>query len=257
MKKSLFIYTMFAFTVGMGFLTACGNTNNNSSGVNSTLPTCVGGNCFYNYGTAAQYATNTTVGFRSQTQSGYTNNVGYGYQQQAGAMQVQSSFVNILRDAMGVCDRNTYSGGMSACSSWLGGQHSVSFGMNSTSSTGVQLTIKSNYVMNPNYNYYYSLPSVQNMALNFLGIPTAQNPQGTYNPLILNGNIWPVNNSQGFEIRAYGPTGSFAYNKLFQLQVPTGKVQDGSVQYILFFNGAQAASGSMTNCGSSSCAMGY
>ena len=274
MKKSLYITTLYGLIFGFGLLTACGNNNGgNTPAVNSTLPTCVSGNCFYNYGTPAQYGVNSTIGFRAESQSaynmpygGYQPYGGYnvypqGYQQQAGSMQVQQGYINVLREAMGVCDRAAavggYSGGQAGCSSWMGGQHSISFGMNSTSSTGVQLTIKSNYQSSGMMNYFYSIPSLGNIALNILGFPAGQNNTGYYNPLILNGTISPVNNSQGFEIRAYGPTGSVGYNKLFQLQVPSGKVQDQSVQFVLIYNGSQAASGTMTNCGSSVCAMGY
>lgn len=267
MKKSLFYYTMFAFTVGFGFLTACGSNNGGGSAapINSTTPYCPpnGGPCVINSSILnAQYPVNTTVGFRAQTQQANTGyGYGYGYQQQQGNMSVTSAFVNVLKNAMGVCDRYAATGGsnygMTSCSSWMGGQHSVAFGMNAATATGVQLTIKSNYVMNPYMNYYANLPNPTNMLLGFFGFPTIQSAQGMYNPLILNGTISPINNSQGFEIRANGPTGSAAYNQLFQLQVVSGKVQDPTLPFILIFNGAQVATGTMGNCGSSACASGY
>lgn len=264
MKKSLF-FSMFAVTVGLGILTACNNNNSGATApINSTIPYCPGGpnTCVYNSAIpSAQYPMNTTVGFRSQTgQANYGNIYQQPYQPQ-GNMQVTSAFVNVLKLAMGVCDQYSSTGGsnygMTACSSWLGGQHSVAFGMNSASSSGVQLTIKSNYIMNPTMNYWANIPSPMNFALGFLGLPTYQTMQGTFNPMILNGTIYPIANSQGFEIRATAPTGSAVPNQLFQLQVLNGKVQDPSVPFILLFNGAQVANGTMGNCGSSSCAMGY
>lgn len=73
--------------------------------------------------------------------------------------------------------------------------------------------------------------------------------------MILNGTIWPVNDSQGFEIRSNGPTASVGYNQVLQLQVGNGKVEDERFSFQLYWNGKVAATGTMVRCRSLTCGL--
>jgi len=91
--------------------------------------------------------------------------------------------------------------------------------------------------------------------MNLLGFSGSANNAGVFDPMVLDATIWPINNSKGFELRAMGPRMSTAWNKLFQLQVLEGKLEDASWNYKLHFNGQLAAEGKGAICQSQYCGM--
>lgn len=246
MKKSWVLFTAIGvFSIAIGFLTACGNQHNNAAS------SCVGPQCLNAYGLSQNpYGMNA---FTAQTQSQYSGGYGGGYagygSPQVGTLQLQTGFRSLLKEAMGTCDLNHANGGTAACDSYMSGISEVSFSFTGSTANTVTLYIKSQPGYNPNFNYYYSLPSAGQFALNMLGIPTYQTPQMLINPMSLgNATLWPVNNNAGFEIRANGPQGSWAWNKLLQLQVLSGKIEDATFAFNLYYNGQLAASGTMVRC---------
>jgi hypothetical protein len=67
MKKSLliYVYALFVFSIGMGFLTACGNDSHNSSyntnPESSTLPACLSEGCLNSNKTATLSSTQSST----------------------------------------------------------------------------------------------------------------------------------------------------------------------------------------------------
>lgn len=236
-------------TSGLMFLTGCGSSSS-SGGVPvppavGVYPPCINGtNCTY------QLPQNSIRGFYAQSanfQSGWFLNNG-------SVLQPTSAVTTILEDAMGVCNRGHYNGGLADCNSWVNGYYDLVFTVNPTNPNQVTLVFRSYPVVNQSW-YTYNLPSPQAFFTSLLGWPIAQNPQGTFNPMILNATIHPVNNSQGFEIRSYGPQVSAGYNKLLQLQVGVGKIEDQRFNFELFWNGAKIAVGTMARCQSATCGL--
>ena len=124
----------------------------------------------------------------------------------------------------------------------------------STANT-MKLVIRSTPTVSYGGWYTYSMPDFTQAILGLFGFGTVTNNQGIFDPLVLDVTIWPVNNSQGFEVRAYGPTVSQAYNKLFQLQVATGKMEDQSWAFKLYYNGTLAMDGTALHCLSQFCGL--
>jgi hypothetical protein len=243
MKTKWALVGLLSVSVIAVMLTAC---DGGSGGGGGQIPvTCVGGQCYNYYGSPYQYGAGSQIQFTARKMD--TNYGSYGYYQLGTLNTSSAGWKALLKEAMGVCDRDDVSGGQASCDYWVNGTAEIAFQMDSTTSSGVRLMIKasaqSNYV-----NYYYSVPSLSNFLLGWATGYWATNPQGWFNPMILNATIWPVNNSQGFEIRANGPTYSAAWNKLLQFQVATGKVQDNQFTFNLYYNGILAASGTMQNC---------
>ncbi len=242
MKQYWTFAALTAASVVAAVLTACGNSGGNAA---SQAPvTCVGNQCYNYYGYPYQYAQGSQIQFTARKTD--TNYGSYGYYQM-GSLQLQSGFRALLKEAMGVCDRNDISGGQAACDSWMAGSAEIAFQMDSATSSGVRLMIKAS----PSYsywNYYYTMPNIGSFLLGWATGINLSNPQGYFDPMVLNATIWPVNNNQGFEIRANGPTYSQAGLKLLQFQVATGKVQDNQFNFQLYYNGSLAASGTMQNC---------
>lgn len=251
MKKHLLYLFTFSMLSGIGMLTACGGGSGPSvaNPVATQNTTCVyiNGVCTTQNAYQTSYA-NTNIGFSAQT----SNLSGYGIPT-VGNLQIQSGFKTMLKEAMGVCDTGYSSGGLAGCDAWYNGQHEISFQLNSSTSSGVRMMIRSMPQYNAYYNYYYNLPSATDFFLGMLGFPVIGSYQGFFNPMILNGTIWPINNNAGFEIRANGPTVSMAWNKLLQLQVVNGKVEDGSFSFKLYYNGYLAATGTMARCQALTC----
>jgi len=243
MKANWKILTYSVITFAAVMLSACDPKN---SGVQSQYPnaTCTNGQCYNYYGTPYQYPASSQIQFTARKMDNNYNSYGY---YQLGSLQLQSGFRSLLKEAMGVCDRNDISGGQAACDSWMNGTAEIAFQMDNATSSGVRLMIKATPQQNF-WNYYYSMPNIGDFLLGWATGINLANPQGFFNPMVLNSTIWPVNNSQGFEIRANGPTASWAFAKLLQFQVATGKVEDNQFNFQLYYNGILAASGTMQKC---------
>lgn len=228
------------------FLTGCGSKSSSSGGTTTSTyyPCTTGSNCVYSVNQ------NSLKGFYAQS-----TNFSTGYMNNGSSFTPTGSVTTILEEAMGVCNRGAYNGGLADCGSWVSGYYDLVFLVNQQNPNQVTLVFRSYPMINQNYWYSYNLPTLENFFLSLIGWPVAQNPQGTYNPLILTTTIYPVNNSQGFEIRGYGPQVSAGYNKLIQLQVANGKIEDQSFQFQLFWNGTQIGSGTMARCQSATCGL--
>jgi len=223
-------------------ITSCGNSRR--GGGSSPLPPS--GAVFLPAG--------SHVAFYAQT----SNLVLPGFSNNGSTLTVGPGMAGLLRDAMGVCDREHSSGGLASCSSWLSGAYDlVLLADGGAQSNSVKLIMRAIPGSQLNHFgwYSYSLPSFRQFLLGILGFPVWSNPQGIFNPLVLTATIWPINNSQGFEVRAYGPRVSRAWNQLFQLQVAQGKLEDAQWNYILSFNGATAAQGRSVRCQSQNCGL--
>ncbi len=182
------------------------------------------------------------------------------YQNGGSSMTIQSGYKDVLKYAMRTCDRNYSDGGLADCSSWMSGFNDILLFANGSQASKVQLVIRSmpdTSCQNPYYcsNYWYSLPSFQQVVLGLFGFNTL-NGSNLHNPLAMDMTIWPINDSKGFELRGYAPrmdgyAGSG--NLLFQFQVANGKLEDQSWDYQLIFNGNPAASGRMVRCSTANC----
>ena len=246
MKKA-WIITLVLFSAGaMSLLSACSN----DGGVGNQAPqipvSCTSGQCLNYPGTTYQYPANTQILFTSRKTDQFYQPY-YSYAQTAGTLTTGSGWTAMLKEAMGICDRESWSAGSASCSYYTSGAAEIAFQMDSSTASGVRLMIKA-APQASYYSYYGSSPSLSTFLLGWMTGIWATNPQGYFNPMVLNANIWPVNNNQGFEIRSNGPTVSAASAKLLQLQVATGKVEDNSFSYNLYYNGALAASGTMSRC---------
>ena len=242
MFKNLTLFSLTAVTALI--LTACAKDDGGKDPVYNTVPACPAGQVWNGYNCAF---TNTGNGY-------YGNQIGFystsNFQGQANTMNVSSAFKEYLRDGMGVCDRSHSNGGMANCNSWVGGASYLTIKATSTTSNQVIVSIGAQPRVNPYYNYSYRLPSLREL---FLGIPF-DTYQGIYaNPLTQSMNIHPINNSQGFEIRNNGPTGSAAGLRLIRIIVPQGKLDDASVPYHVEYNGQQMMSGTLNRCTQINC----
>ena len=181
-----------------------------------------------------------------------TNDAGYladNFQYKNTAISNSTAFRNFLNKALGVCDMNYSTGGTYSCDSWISGYFRVILQAQSTVAQ-VQHVIFMAYPQNTyGYSYGYSMPSWSDFFVNFMGFPVPNQYQGaTRNPLAIDLTVSLINNSQGFEGRAYGAIDTLANKSLIQLQVPTGKVLDNSLAYVLSFEGQQFASGTFYRC---------
>ena len=168
----------------------------------------------------------------------------------------------VFKTAMRTCDRNYKDGGLADCDSYMRGFNDIMIFANGSQAQTVQMIVRSmpdTSCQSPYYcsNYWYSLPSFQQFILGMFGFSTYNN-SNVYNPMSLTMTIWPINNSQGFELRGNAPGYDLYYNSgglLFQFQVAQGKLEDAAWDYRLVFNGEVAASGRMVRCSTANCGM--
>lgn len=198
----------------------------------------------------------TNVGFYSQTQNFVVNN----YLNNNSQFSAQSGISAVLKEAMGTCDRNHSNGGLASCSTWARGEFDLVLWVpQGATSNQVRVILRAlpGSQLNDFGSYSYSFPRFSEfIGCSLLGICiNTGNSAGIFNPMVLDGNIWPINNNQGFEVRFYGPRLSQAYNKTFQLQVNSGKLEDGAWNYRLLYNNTEAASGTAIRCQSQHCGM--
>jgi len=258
-KLSTVIWVLVAASITTGMV-ACGksgggNPNYNTGGVgvaNSYPPTAI---------SSGFYAQNTKMDNQYQN-NGTSYNLGQGMK-------------DVLKYAMGVCDRNSVDAGLAGCNAWMNNAfHDIMLFTQSTQANQVSLVIRAlpdTTCTNPYYCSWYSLslPSLSQFFLSWFGFNTF-NMSGVYNPLVLTTTINPIcvdhdgvvcadqpsTFSTGFELRSYGPAGATYHqggNLLFQFQVPVGKLEDNSWDFNLYFNSSLAGSGRMVRCSTPNC----
>jgi hypothetical protein len=242
LEKKTFSLVFFSFLMGLLFLvilSSCGKSKKGSPPPPTPPPVVT--------------PQNTQMGFYSQTGNiqipGYINN--------GSQLSMGPGMRALLKEAMGVCDREHISAGIASCDTWLrGGFDLVLLSPQGSRSQTVKLIMRSIPASQlGGFGWYTaSLPNFRQFIGCLIGF-CSSNPAGMFNPLVLEANIFPVNNSQGFEVRAYGPYGSRSWNKLFQFQVHQGKLEDGRWNFIMYFDGAVAAQGLAVRCQSENCGL--
>lgn len=251
MKNKCSTWTLVAvFSVLMGstVLTACGKSGGDSGG-GQDAQVCNGTSC-----SGYVLPQNWKAGAYAQSSGFYIP----GYANNGSTFLPRGAMANVLREAMGVCDRNTYSGGIAGCQSWVSGAHDMVIylaGQQASQAQTAKFIIRSTPGTNYGSWYTYSLPSFQGFVASLFGFYGDTNSAGFFDPMVLDATLWPINNSKGFELRANGPRLSQAWNKLFQLQVSEGKLEDASWSYQLFYNGGLAAEGVGKSCQSQYCGL--
>lgn len=149
---------------------------------------------------------------------------GWGVQQQQGDMQIvnANAYKSFLKESMAICDRTIkgWDAGLSRCDSWVSGSFElvVQIGQNLRPFLSFTAYPAPNF-----YQYYVSL-----------------GPQGggmAFNPLALSSDTTfsLINNSKGFEIRAYGSYMNGGGLRLIQIQVHQGTLADGYLNYELWY----------------------
>ncbi len=235
-------YSLLGFSVA---LTGCGS-GGGSGGAGAPPPVVTPG--------PGILPASSQIGFYAQSSNFYMP----GYINAGSTFQAQQGMHSLLKEAMGTCDREQTSGGLASCQTWISGAHDMVLWADGGSTVNqVTIVIRSapaNQMGGAGW-YSYSLPDFESAIIGLFTGWFPGNTSGIFNPLVLKATIWPVNNSQGFEARAYGPQMSYAWNKLLQLQVSQGKLEDPSWSYQLVFNGAVAANGTAVRCQSQYCGM--
>lgn len=249
-RNAIIIWASISLT-SLVLLSACGSKNSSSTPPPVVAPPVAPIAPIYGQG---PIPAGTKLGFFAQNanMNQYYNNQGSSYNTDSYGL------ARMLKYAMGVCDRNTNDGGLSACSSWTGGYHDVAIFMDGAQTNMAKVVLRSYPMINCNYYgcgaYYYSLPSFQEFFLNMLGFNTS-NMSGTFNPMVLNMTIWPINENKGFELRANGPQGSRAQNVLIQLRVEEGRVENGYLDFNLTYNGDSVGTGRLVRCTTANCGL--
>jgi hypothetical protein len=162
-------------------------------------------------------------------------------------------YQTFLRKAMGVCDRQQSTGGTASCTAWISGGLDLVLQASTTSNTTAQITVRAWPQQSYGASYNYSFPNAGQLLASFFGFPVFSNVGAYLNPLALSLTMSPINNSAGFEGRAYGDAYSTANRSLIQLQVATGKLTNTSFQYTFNFEGSEFARGTFQRCQTVDC----
>ena len=246
------IYALFA-------VVACGNKSSNNDVVTVTCPS---GTAYYNagycYGPNGQIVGNYSNGLivnqdsayvaftRPPTQNVYGVNNNFSLQGGNSTLSITNSavFLDYLQKAHGVCNRAHINGGQANCNAWLNVPFEIrmrSFA-NQNNATQLFFSVKADPYTMP--KYYYQLPSLGQLAAGVFGYPDYSNEIGAMmEDFSVQGVTSLINNSQGFEIRAYGHYQTVANRSLIQIQVTRGKILDNPLNFKLFFEGKQMAAG--------------
>lgn len=242
----------------LAFMVACGKSSNsnNTATTNFAAPlntTCPAGTTPYNSG-----GINYCIDAYGNIVNGFYNtnlNSSYGsdnYALRNLTVSNSTGMKEFLKKAMGVCDRTHSTGGVYDCGSWVSGYVKILL-----SGVGTNSMIASFYAYpttNQYYWYGYQLPSLSQFFAGMFGFPVFSGYAGIMrNPLPLNLTVSAINNSQGFEGRAYGDLYTQANRSLIQVQVATGKAGDASFNYQIGFEGSVIMNGTFVNCQTGYC----
>ncbi len=254
MKKSLII-TSIAISVVTSVLVACGGHKSSGGGgitcPPGQVPSADGASCVGAVPAVTGIPPGTRIGFYAQSSNFPV------YSANGSSINFGSGMNTLLKNAMGVCDREHSSGGLASCTAWQSGFHDIVIQFDGSVANQAKLMVRSAPQTNNYWNYAYSLPSFEQFIFGLFGIYTG-NMTAVNNPLQLTTTVWPINANQGFELRATGPSSSYAWWRLIQLQVMNGKIEDTSLQYKLYIDGGnqqmlEAMSGTMVRCTTQNC----
>lgn len=264
--KSHYKWMSASLTLALGALlasglVACAKSSNNA-GVS-----CPAGYAVAPDGATCAIVTVVPSGIPAGTKIGFfaqTSNMNQIYSSGGSSFNMGTGFTTILRDAMGVCDQATLTGGsnygVAGCSAWQQGYADIIIQMDGSTANQVKMMIRASPYISPFANYSASVPSFTQAIGCLLGICTGT-VNGYNNPLVMNMTIWNVNNSQGFELRSStlgGPTGTYSWNRKFQFQVLNGKIEDPTLNFNLLVDNGNSAmvtaiSGVMARCQTQNC----
>lgn len=172
-------------------------------------------------------------------------------------LSLENGYKSLLKEAMGVCDRENYSGGTAVCDAWLNGFNDlVVYTYPNKSARLVVRSMPQSQNCSGYYcsNYYASIPTFQDMILNIMGLPTG-NFAGVFNPMVLDMTYNLTNASTGFTWRTKGPTGSRAYLQNIDVVIPAGKFEDNQHTFELHYKGQRVGSGTLVRCSTPSCGL--
>lgn len=244
------VFSLIGLVIATVYLVSCGN--NKSS--NDPTP-------YYNPG-AAIYANNNgcptgtyfSGGFCYNNSGQQWNGYGVGFASSINFVSDNFSYRNVnitnttvfksfIKKSMGTCDRAENSGGIYSCDSWVKGQFQLNIQIDKTQSQRLKATFSAYPSTNSYYWYGYSLPSSTDFFYGLFGFPVGYDVGIVRNPLPLDMVVSVINDSKGFEARAYGDQWTQANRSLIQLQVANGKLEDAAFDYQLGFEGQIFATG--------------
>lgn len=260
--KSRWSYSLILVSaLSISFFVGCNKSSNNGgvSCPDGQMPDASGSSCVGITYVPQGIPGNVKIGFfaQSSNMNGQFNSNGSTFTQGPG-------FINLLRDAMGVCDRQSQVGGLnyglSSCTTWMQGFHDIVIQMDGSTANQVKMIVRSSPSVNPYAWYSASIPSFTQAIGCILGYCYGNN-SGVFDPLVMDMTVWNINNSQGFELRSQtngGPTNSYAWWRKLQFQVLNGKIEDQQFNFVLYIDGGNqqmlpAISGTMVRCNTPNC----
>ncbi len=222
--------TLMVLAVAMA-LTACGS-NKTSSTDNSVIQNGI-------------YDPNNLNLYQNTNDAGYlTDN----FQYRNITITNGTAYKSFMQKALGVCDRSANTGGIYSCDSWLNSYFRLIVQATSSVSTQLRAIFMVYPQTNPYGWYGYQLPSWDQFFMGVMGFPVPTQIGAVRNPLALDMTVSLINQSQGFEARAYGAYDTLANKSLIQVQVMNGKVFDSTLPVVVSFEGQQFASGTLLRC---------
>lgn len=185
----------------------------------------------------------------------------YGYSLATSAsFTPNSNFKLILKEAMGVCDQNSSTGGVYDCTNWQNsGYHDIGVEFSGATPNTAKVIIRSYPNQTSGYSASWSLPSVGDALSSFFGFGTYTETQATYNPMVVQMAGDPINDSQGFQLTSYGPNWSKAWNNKITIVVESGKIEDSSLSFKLKYKKDGSSSltlvgeGTLNRCQTQTC----
>ena len=239
------------------------NSSNGNVGVSATAYGACPAGQWYSNGQC--YGDNGAGG-----QAGYNLSNGFYADNYSNTSSFQITNVTLMKyffkQAMGVCDRGDkdyQNVGSANCDYYIQGYRDLIIQLPQSGTTGAALiTVIAKPKQNPYVNYYGQLPSGWGLLGAALGyvtgiyIPDPSYYTGAYrDPLQIQAELSPYNNSQGFEARGYGDYWTGANQTFISVQVDTGNVNSSNLNYKLLVGGVEAARGTMARCQLQNCGM--
>lgn len=179
-------------------------------------------------------------------QNGYTSSINFvsdNFTYKNFKLSNSGVYKEFIRKAMQTCDQAANSGGIYSCDSWATGQFQLNVQVTSTQTSTLRATFAAYPQTSSYYWYGYTLPSAKDFFYGMFGFPVYQAQLVVKNPLPLDMTVSIINDSKGFEARAYGDQWTMANRSLIQLQVFNGKLEQTAFDYQLGFEGKVFATG--------------
>lgn len=247
------LISILGLVIAAGFLSSCNKGNNNDSVVNGACPVgsiYVNGGCYNNGGYVGGANYQYTNGFYADTYSGTSS------------LRVVNGakMREFFKLAMGVCDRAANNYGQASCDSYIGGSMDMIIQFPPTGANSLLATIIAQPRYNQYYNYSAQLPSGYGLLGAALGLATGvyiPDPKQYFgavrNPLRLEMAVSAINNSTGFSANGYGDYNT-GYNRTkLTIEVPQGKVESSTLNFIFKVQDVPAAQGTFTRCRTLNC----